>query len=144
MRQLTQHDKRYDKRGSANLARKKDRAKAPRAKARPNMARSRHFMHDLYPDLNERQRAILSCKEEWRMPGGEPYPKISAADRKPLVQALAAEIYLAQSPQSEQQRFVAHVEALRAQGKKKAVEQAAAKFGISRRTAYDWLKRRRV
>ena len=46
-------------------------------------------------------------------------------------------------PLSVEQRFVARVRALRAQGRKKAVEKAAAEFKISRRTAYDWLRPRR-
>jgi hypothetical protein len=124
------------------LARKKDRAKAPRPKARPRIARAHYTFAELYPNLTERQRAISSGKTEWRMPSGEPYPKISAADRKLLYQALAAEMHVA--PQSARQRLIDRVAELRAQGEKKVVESAAAELGIPLRTAYDWVKRARV
>ena len=122
------------------MARKKDRAKAPRPKARPEWARARLFVDEQYPNPTERQRAILSGKFEWRMPSGDPIPQISAADRKLLYRVLAAEMNLA--PLSVRQRLIDRVAELRAQGAKKVVESAAAELGIHHRTAYRWIKRR--
>jgi hypothetical protein len=122
---------------------------------KPKPARRLRIPFDeVFPDLKKLpwrrrmsvQRILLGLET---VPVAEELRPPSAADiakaRKVIDEALAGGRGRALPQQTKQQRLlIARVDELRAKGEKKVVEKACTEFRVSRRTAYAWLKSRRL